>query len=379
MPQPSFQLPVSRELFLRDYWQRQPLLMRQAARHLDVLDGNTLAGLALEEEVEARLITGADSGPWHNRNGPFTEADFDQLPDTDWTLLVQSADHYLTEVSLLLDSFDFLPSWRLEDIMVSYAAPGGSVGPHFDLYDVFLVQASGQRRWKIGNCCDANTPLQQHDSLKLLADMPVTEELLLEPGDVLYLPPHLAHWGIAESDDCITWSVGLRAPELYQLSDWLLAESEATRQPRLYQDGGSLKPSAAGPALQAADAQAMLDQAIQQLSRLPTQSLLSQWLSLPRQNTLELLDVDRDAIKSLAADAVLVRHGGARLLLEDDSASVAWINGQGYDISNDARPLATLLASQRLYTQAQLAPVTQTDAARQLLQRWTDGGYFYTL
>src|SRR5690606_11456768 len=207
---PTFRLPLPAERFLSEYWQKKPLLMRQVASGLAHPDANTLAGLALEDEVESRLISGHDLGPWNLQNGPFQERDFDLMPKENWTLLVQSVDCFLTEVSLLLDYFDFLPAWRLEDIMISYAAKGGSVGPHFDQYDVFLVQASGSRRWQIGQRCDGSTLLLPHDDLKLLADFQVQEELVLEAGDVLYLPPDLAHWGIAESDDCITWSVGLR-------------------------------------------------------------------------------------------------------------------------------------------------------------------------
>lgn len=377
MALPRFTLPGDGADFLRDYWQQRPLLMRQAAQDVDLVDGDMLAGLALEESVESRLITGGDAGDWQARSGPFTEADFAALPASNWTLLLQSVDHYLTETSLLLDSFNFLPAWRIEDIMISYAAKGGGVGPHFDHYDVFLIQTAGTRRWRLGPRCDANSPLQDNDSLKLLAAMPVTEEFVLEPGDVLYLPPGIAHWGSATSDDCITWSVGFRAPELHQLLDWLLAESEAARGLTLFADAGRGLPADASVA--AADIEAMTHQAKAIFDQIPLTSSLCKWLSLPRQDTLELLGVDDAALLSLNPNAVLVRHGGARLLAENASASRVWINGEVYDIAADAQPLAQKLIHKRLFEEQELTLLMQSPAARALLSDWIDAGYFYQL
>lgn len=206
---------ISREEFLRDYWQKKPLLIRQALPGFTPpLDINELAGLALEETVESRLVMeqGPES-PWQLFNGPFEEKFLQELPEKDWTLLVQAVDHLLPEVGELLKAFDFLPSWRVDDLMISYAPEGGSVGPHFDYYDVFLLQASGQRRWQLGQDCDESSPLRTDTQLKILTDFEANEEQdwVLEPGDLLYLPPQLAHWGTSLSQDCTTWSVGFRA------------------------------------------------------------------------------------------------------------------------------------------------------------------------
>lgn len=206
---------ISREEFLRDYWQKKPLLIRQAIPGFTPpLDINELAGLALEETVESRLVMeqGPDS-PWQLFNGPFEETFLQELPEKDWTLLVQAVDHLLPEVGELLEAFDFLPSWRLDDIMISFAPEGGSVGPHFDYYDVFLLQASGKRRWQLGQQCDESSPLRSDTRLKILTEFEANAEQdwVLEPGDLLYLPPQLAHWGTSLSQDCTTWSVGFRA------------------------------------------------------------------------------------------------------------------------------------------------------------------------
>lgn len=206
---------ISREEFLRDYWQKKPLLIRQALPNFTPpLDINELAGLALEETVESRLVMeqGPES-PWQLFNGPFEEKFLQNLPEKDWTLLVQAVDHLLPEVGELLEAFDFLPSWRVDDIMISFAPEGGSVGPHFDYYDVFLLQASGKRRWQLGQQCDETSPLRADTKLKILTEFTANPEQdwVLEAGDLLYLPPQLAHWGTSLSQDCTTWSVGFRA------------------------------------------------------------------------------------------------------------------------------------------------------------------------
>ncbi|CAA0119209.1 cupin domain-containing protein [Zhongshania aliphaticivorans] len=207
--------------FLDQVWQREALLLKAALPNYECpLDGNDLAGLACEDDVDSRIIIEKDGG-WELRNGPFKEEDFGSLPASNWTLLVQSVDHYLPELADLLAHFRFIPRWRTEDVMVSYACDGGNVGPHYDQYDVFLVQGSGRRRWKVGGHCSAQTPLASQAGLRLLQDFSVEQEYLLEAGDVLYVPPGVAHWGIAEGDDCITLSVGFRAPsEAALLSDY---------------------------------------------------------------------------------------------------------------------------------------------------------------
>jgi 50S ribosomal protein L16 3-hydroxylase len=198
--------------FLRDYWQKKPLLVRQAITDFESpISPDELAGLALEEEVESRLVIEHGERPWELQRGPFNEDTFQDLPERDWTLLVQAVDQFVPEVAELLEDFKFLPKWRIDDLMISFAAPGGGVGPHFDNYDVFLLQAHGHRRWQIGQMCDADSPLLPHADLKILAQFEPTDEWVLAPGDMLYLPPCLAHCGTAE-DDCMTYSVGFRAP-----------------------------------------------------------------------------------------------------------------------------------------------------------------------
>jgi 50S ribosomal protein L16 3-hydroxylase len=198
--------------FMRDYWQKKPLLVRQAIPGFESpISPDELAGLALEEEIESRLVIEHGERPWELRRGPFAEDAFAELPERDWTLLVQAVDQFVPEVAELLEQFNFLPKWRIDDVMISFAAPGGGVGPHFDNYDVFLLQGHGKRLWQVGQMCNSDSPLLPHADLRILAEFVKTEEWVLEPGDMLYLPPLLAHCGTAE-DDCMTYSVGFRAP-----------------------------------------------------------------------------------------------------------------------------------------------------------------------
>ncbi|WP_407290918.1 JmjC domain-containing protein [Stutzerimonas zhaodongensis] len=203
---------ISAREFLRDYWQKKPLLIRQAIPNFESpVSPDELAGLSLEDEVESRLVVEHGDTPWELRRGPFSEDTYQNLPERDWTLLVQAVDQLVPEVAELIEHFRFLPNWRIDDVMVSFAAPGGGVGPHFDNYDVFLLQAHGQRRWRVGQVCDSESPTLQHADLRILADFQGTDEWVLEPGDMLYLPPKLAHYGTAE-DACMTYSLGFRAP-----------------------------------------------------------------------------------------------------------------------------------------------------------------------
>ncbi len=204
------EMPI--ETFLRDYWQKKPLLIRNAFPNFESpIDGDELAGLALEEEVESRLILEKGKTPWELQHGPFEEKTFAKLPESHWTLLVQAVDQWVPEVNELLNHFRFIPNWRVDDIMISFAPDQGSVGPHFDYYDVFLLQGLGKRRWKLGQECDVNSPRIEGTPLNILQNFVTQEEWLLEPGDMLYIPPGFAHWGTAEGD-CMTYSIGFRAP-----------------------------------------------------------------------------------------------------------------------------------------------------------------------
>lgn len=213
-------MPVAE--FLRDYWQKKPLLIRQAFPDYQApLNPEDLAGIACEEGVLARLIKhDRKKDVYSVETGPFKESIFPKLPKKDWTLLVQDMDKWDGDVRQLLGSFDFLPRWRIDDVMISFAAPGGSVGAHIDQYDVFLLQAYGQRRWEIDTDPKADKTFRKNTELKLLENFDASIAWVLEPGDMLYLPPGVPHHGEAV-DACMTFSIGMRAPSHAELlNDW---------------------------------------------------------------------------------------------------------------------------------------------------------------
>ncbi len=201
-----------RSAFLRDYWQKRPLLIRGEAPFTDPLDADELAGLACEASVESRLILHDDDGQeWRLEHGPFDPQRLSDLGIRNFCLLVQAVDQWHPSAHALLQAFDFLPGWRLDDIMASCSGDGGSAGPHFDYYDVFLIQGSGSKRWRIGPVCDSATDVDESSGQRLLRSFETTEEYEVQTGDILYIPARYAHHGVAVGTS-LTWSVGFRAP-----------------------------------------------------------------------------------------------------------------------------------------------------------------------
>jgi len=205
--------------FLRRHWQKRPLLVRGAfPGFVDPLSAAEVLELAQSPDAESRIVRRAGRY-WSLAHGPFTRAELARLPRRDWTVLVQDTNHFSDRTAELLARFAFIPHARVDDLMVSYAVPGGTVGPHVDSYDVFLIQGTGRRRWQVSAQRDlANVAGLD---LKILARFEPEEEWVLEPGDMLYLPPDVAHYGIAETE-CLTWSVGFRAPADAELASSFL-------------------------------------------------------------------------------------------------------------------------------------------------------------
>ncbi len=207
---------LSVEEFLRDYWQKKPLLIRQAIPGFGgLLSPEQLMQLACDPDAQARAVVHRRN-KWELYHAPFEAEDFEGMEKQKWTVLVQGVNHYLASGADLLKQFTFVPHARLDDLMVSYAPKGGGVGPHFDSYDVFLLQGHGHRRWQISQQKDRT--LIEGAPLRILKDFQVEQEWVLEPGDMLYLPPHCAHNGIAE-DDCMTYSIGFRTPAYQELAE----------------------------------------------------------------------------------------------------------------------------------------------------------------
>jgi 50S ribosomal protein L16 3-hydroxylase len=274
---------LTQKAFLSQFWQRKPLLVRQAIGNFKgAVQAPELLALATREGVESRLVE-RRRGAWRVREGPFSRSELARLPRSDWTLLVQGLNLELAAADALLRLFRFLPHARLDDVMVSYAVTGGGVGPHFDSYDVFLLQGPGRRRWGVA---------QRHDAelvpgpLKILRRFEAEHEWLLEPGDMLYLPPGWAHDGVA-LEPCFTYSIGFRAPSRGEIArEFLAFLQERVALDGLYADRG------ARPARHAAAIpEKMVRHAVEAAGRIRWRQrdvvlFLGEYLSAPKQHVV---------------------------------------------------------------------------------------------
>ena len=344
-----------REEFLRAYWQQKPLLIKNPWRAWqNPLEPDELAGLACEDEVESRLVLHSQSPQrqqWQVEHGPIPEARFSKLPEQNWTLLVQAVDHYVLEVAALIEPFRFIPNWRIDDVMVSYATDNGGVGPHFDQYDVFLIQGLGQRRWQIGALCDRDTPLLSHDELRLLAQFEPLEEWLLEPGDLLYVPPRYAHNGIAVGGDCMTYSIGFRAPSRGDLiGHWSDHAITLVHDDDRYSDAGLSAASNPGEISAAV---------LTELQRLATESLhdssaFQHWFGkfstarkYPELDQRPTQPATAQELTKILREAAPLRNPASRFaFIRNGSELVLFVDGEAFPCDTQLAPLAERLCAQ---------------------------------
>jgi 50S ribosomal protein L16 3-hydroxylase len=353
--------------FMKRHWQKKPLLVRGALPGFQpLLHRRALFELAARDEVESRLVSQAGSR-WRFQRGPFTRRALPPLSQPAWTLLVQGVDLHAAAAHQLLDQFRFVPQARLDDLMISYATTGGGVGPHFDSYDVFLLQAQGQRRWRIGRQKDLS--LRGDVPLKVLAHFEPEEEYVLEPGDLLYLPPRYAHDGVAVGE-CQTYSIGFRSPARGELARELLQ--------RLADDAGELVGDAVygDPRQDATDAPGAIPKELQRFARAAVQAALKDPLELER----ALGEYLTEPKASVWFDAAPAR-GPLREAVLDRRTSMMYdakhvfINGESYRASGKDALLMRLLADQRRLGRAELARASQ--AAVSLLQSWREAGWVH--
>lgn len=228
---------TSVDTFLKKYWQKRPLLIRNAIENFQSpITEKDLFNIAQDEEAISRLIE-YKQGLWQVKYGPFEKSDFPKKKNAPWTVLVQNINHHFSFANSFLNLFKFIPYARLDDLMVSYATKNGSVGPHFDSYDVFLFQASGEREWKISD--QKEFSLDRKSAIKIITNFRSKNSWVLKPGDMLYLPPNIGHWGISQSDDCLTYSIGFRAPSTFEIQSKFLdfiQDSLNTNKNYLYKD-----------------------------------------------------------------------------------------------------------------------------------------------
>lgn len=368
---PNKRLPllggISPAEFMQEYWQKKPLLIRGAiADFHPLLTHEELHSLAADDAVESRLLQQSGKN-WQLDHGPFAE--LPPLAQKNWTVLLQGVEVHSPRIRALLDQFRFLPDARLDDVMISLAAQGGGVGPHFDSYDVFLLQAAGRRRWQIS--AQEDLRLKPNLPLKILQKFQPEQEFVLEPGDMLYLPPSYAHDGVALDAGCQTYSIGFYAPKQNELAACLLqrlaeiASDELEDHQDLYQD-----PDQTASKQPARIPEALADfarQGLQQLLAEPRllDEMLGEFLSEPKAN----LSFSGSKRRSKTAQN-LVLHPGTRMLYD---AKTVYCNGESWHVAGDDARLLRHLADYRHLDAAQLQAASADVQA--LLQDWLAQGW----
>lgn len=364
---------ISPETFMKRYWHKKPLLVRQAIPGFSpLLSRGDLFALAAREEVESRLVTlqhrrGKEA--WSLRRGPFERRALPALKSPEWTLLVQGVDLHNDAVHALMQQFRFVPEARLDDLMISYASEGGGVGPHFDSYDVFLLQAQGRRRWSIGRQQDLT--LREDVPMKILAHFVPEQTFVLEPGDMLYLPPRYAHNGVAQGGDCMTYSIGFRSPRQGDLAQELLQRlaEDATEAvgDTLYRDPRQI--AVGSPAAVPAELQQFARAALQQALKDPLAlaRALGETLSEPKPRVWFEAGETGEAGDE---DTGLVLDRRTRMLYDQHHV---FINGESYRAAGRDATLMRRLADQRRLSAAELTRASA--AARELLHVWCEDGW----
>jgi 50S ribosomal protein L16 3-hydroxylase len=368
--------------FMKKYWQKKPLLIRQAIPGIEApLSRDELFALADSDDVESRLITHFRKR-WALEHGPFAADELPTPKTRQWTLLVQGADLHDDRARALLERFRFAPDARLDDLMISYASDGGGVGPHFDSYDVFLLQVHGKRRWRIGAQRDLS--LQEGLPLKVLANFEPEEEWVLEPGDMLYLPPHIAHDGVAEGE-CMTCSIGFRSPSTDELTSqflyWLAergadnaSNGESGGKKTFYRDPD--QPAVSHPAQLPP---ALVERVSSVLAKVrwndaDVSSFVGSWLSEPKSNVVfDAPEKPLDEARFVARAAKSGIRLDRRTILLYDARSY-YLNGEQY-LLKEARKWLPELADNRLLDGKRFVTLSHDSSVTVLLHEWYCAGW----
>lgn len=373
------------EEFLRDYWQKKPLLIKGGFPNWETpVEPDELAGLACEPGVDARLVLEqCGDYPWQVRYGPFSEDDLTSLPDSHWSLLVRRVDQWVPAVAELKEAFRFVPSWRLDDVMVSFAANEGGVGAHIDNYDVFLIQGYGTRRWEIGEAPLGKVTLKPLSDISILEDFEPAHVWTVEPGDVLYLPPRVAHAGVA-LENCMTFSVGFRAPAKADIVEgYSRALAELIDAELLYTDPDlSLQDSPA----EITDAALERVKAVLQQFEVNT-TLLRSWFG--KQVTQTIADAPLPEMESglgleelvslLEAGTELRRTESVRtaFVVTGDDALLLFVNGEEFHLSGQAAKYGRLFADNPVLGKEELAAFVPASEVFDLINSFLESNFLY--
>ena len=372
---------LTAEQFLAEYWQKKPLLIKNALPHFtDTIDANELAGLAMEEEIESRIISQDKANNWHVSHGPFDS--FDSFGETDWTLLVQAVNNWSRATDQLISLFNFIPRWRIDDVMVSYSTPNGGVGSHLDQYDVFILQGAGQRRWRVGSKNPDIDTLLPHPDLKQVVDFkPVIDEIT-ERGDLLYIPPNHPHNGVS-IENSLNFSIGFQAPSSQDLwssfadkvIDEQSGEQRFTDQDRQVTNASSL--------LAKNDMNALKAFMLKQLDNDDMfAAFISQYLTQSH-HTLELLipvePFTGDQVSSMCEDETIhfTPVSGIKSLITLHPTPCLFINGDKFVLSDDNVEFAQFLTKSESLTTKNAESFIDCLKNKQLLTMVLNKGYWY--
>ena len=368
---------ISPETFMEEYWQKKPLLIRQAfADFKSPITADELAGLACEEEVDSRIVMEKDGEhPWFPVFGPMDETIFNSMPESHWTLVVNDMEKYLPELAWIVDRFRFIPEWRLDDLMVSYAADQGSVGPHVDLYDVFLLQGEGKRRWQISTREVTEDNQVKGTPLRIQKEFTAEEEWIVEPGDMIYLPPGVSHHGVSLGES-ISYSIGFRATSHADLVNDFIAHITQNLSPKLtYRDPEQSVQE---------NSNEIKQDALQRITEIfknylqPDHPELQRWfgrfVSDTKSDVMTEPEQEVDSIEELqvlANTGVLNRHTASRFaFVQNPENTLLFVDGEDYEVTAD---FAKVLCRQRQINLDELLQVANKDEKLFIVAMYNQG------
>ena len=372
---------ISYETFMEEYWQKKPLLVRQAfADFKSPVSADELAGMACEEEVNSRIVMEKDGEhPWFPVFGPMSEEIYAGMPETHWTLVVNDLEKYLPELSWIIDRFRFIPEWRLDDLMISYAADQGSVGPHLDLYDVFILQGQGKRRWQINTQAVAEDNQVKETPLRIQKDFQAEEEWVVEPGDMLYMPPGVSHHGVSLGES-LSYSIGFRATSHADIVNEFIGHITQNLSPLLtYKDPDQLVQEHPNEIKQ--DAFDRVTEIFKQYLQ-PDHPELQRWFGRYVSDTkTDVITEPEDEVasieelQSLAKTAVLNRHPASRFaFVKNPDNTLLFIDGEDYEVNPE---FAEALCKQRRLNLDDLIAIANNDETRFILELYNQGKIYF--
>jgi len=368
---------ISYKTFMDEYWQKKPLLVRQAFTNFESpITADELAGLACEEEVNSRIVIEKDGEhPWFPLFGPMSDEIYDSMPKTHWSLVVNDLEKYLPELSWIVDRFRFIPEWRLDDLMISYAADAGSVGPHIDLYDVFILQGQGQRRWQISTQPVTEDNQVKETPLRIQKDFQAEQEWIVEPGDMLYLPPGVSHHGISLGES-LSYSIGFRATSHADLVNEFIGHITQNLSPLLtYQDPDQLVQEHPNEIKQ--DALDRVTEIFKQYLR-PGHPELQRWFGryVSDSKADVIIEPEKEVasieeLQALANEGVLNRHPASRFAFaQNPENTLLFIDGEDYKVNPE---FAKALCRQRQININALIEIADDDESLFIIELYNEG------